>query len=164
MAKEAIHNTKDKMYDTKDKMYDTKDKFFATVDDYKSPNVDVLVDLGHPLVNRVVDGFIKVGGVGALNAASQDAYKLVLQEEANRSSLENMVQNMGKQAVQWGMVAGVYSGMKYGMQEARGVRDWKNAMVGGAVAGAALSLTEPNPRHDRVVQAAITGGAIATAA
>jgi hypothetical protein len=29
---------------------------------YNSPN-DVLIDLGHPLVNRVVDGFIKAGGV-----------------------------------------------------------------------------------------------------
>ena len=40
----------------------------------------------------------------------------------------------------------------------------KNALLGGALAGAALSLTDSNPRHDRVVQAAITGGAIATTA
>ena len=40
----------------------------------------------------------------------------------------------------------------------------KNALLGGALAGAALSLTDSKPRHDRVVQAAITGGAIATAA
>jgi len=31
---------------------------------------------------------------------------------------------MGKEAVQWGLVAGVYTGMTYGMQEARGVHDW----------------------------------------
>eukprot|EP01018_Ginkgo_biloba_P033016 Gb_27744 [translate_table: standard] len=156
--------------------------------EFDSSNVDVLVDMGHPLLNRVVDGFIKVGGcfcvfafflalvhatesysealaqVGALKAASQDAYKLILQEETNKKSLENMVQRMGKETVQWGLVAGLYSGMTYGLREARGVHDWKNALVGGALAGAALSLTEPNPRHDRVVQAAITGGAIATAA
>lgn len=40
----------------------------------------------------------------------------------------------------------------------------KNALLGGALTGAALSLTEPNPRSDRVVRGAITGGAIATAA
>ena len=45
-------------------------------------------------------------------------------EETNKKSLENTVQRMGKEAVQWGLVAGVYTGMTYGMQEARGVHDW----------------------------------------
>lgn len=45
----------------------------------ETPNVDVLVDLGHPLLNRVFDGFVKVGGVGALHAASQDTYRFLLQ-------------------------------------------------------------------------------------
>lgn len=45
-------------------------------------------------------------------------------EETNKKSLEKTVQRMGKEAVQWGLVAGVYSGMTYGMQEARGVHDW----------------------------------------
>ncbi|KAL2643957.1 hypothetical protein R1flu_011544 [Riccia fluitans] len=129
-----------------------------------APQLDVLVDLGHPLLNRVFDGFVKVGGVGALHAASQSTYRLLAQEETNQKSLEKMAQRMGKEAVQWGMVAGVYSGMSYGMQEARGVHDWKNALLGGALTGAALSLTEANPSHDRVVRGAITGGAIATAA
>jgi len=40
----------------------------------------------------------------------------------------------------------------------------KNALLGGALTGAALSLTEPNPRSDRIVRGAITGGALATAA
>ena len=40
----------------------------------------------------------------------------------------------------------------------------KNALVGGALVGTALSLTDSNPWHDRVVQATITGGAIAIAA
>ena len=129
-----------------------------------TPHVDVLVDLGHPLLNRVVDGFVKVGGVGALHAASQDTYKFLLHEETNKKSLENTGQRMLKESVQWGVVAGVYTGMTYGMQEARGVHDWKNALLGGAVTGVALSLLEPNPRSDRVVRGAITGGAIATAA
>lgn len=43
------------------------------------PHADFLVDLGHPLLNRVVDGFVKVGGVGALHAASQDTYRFLLQ-------------------------------------------------------------------------------------
>lgn len=46
---------------------------------FERPQVDFLVDLGHPLLNRVVDGFVKVGGVGALHAASQDTYRFLLQ-------------------------------------------------------------------------------------
>lgn len=45
----------------------------------QAPSVDVMVDLGNPLLNRVVDGFIKVGGIGALHAAAQDSYRLTLQ-------------------------------------------------------------------------------------
>ncbi|KAJ7537693.1 hypothetical protein O6H91_11G017400 [Diphasiastrum complanatum] len=131
----------------------------------ESPKVDVLVDMGHPLLNRVVDGFIKVGGVGTLHAAAQESYRFLVLEEANKNSMDNMVNRIGKEAVQWGLAAGVYSGMTYGMREARGgVHDWKNALVGGALTGAALSLTEGNPRHDRVICGAITGGAVAVAA
>ncbi|KAI5074813.1 hypothetical protein GOP47_0010774 [Adiantum capillus-veneris] len=126
-------------------------------------NAEFLVDLGHPLLNRVVDGFVKVGGVGVLHAATQDATRMLLQEETNKHSLENMVQRAGKEAVQWGLVAGVYSGMTYAMQEARGTHDWKNALLGGALTGAAFSLTESNVKQDSVLRGAITGAAIATA-
>ncbi|KAI5078900.1 hypothetical protein GOP47_0006571 [Adiantum capillus-veneris] len=131
---------------------------------FDSPNVDVMVDMGHPLLNRVVDGFLKVGGVGAVHALAQETYGVVRREEATKRSLELMAQRTGKEAVQWGLVAGVYSGMTYAMQEARGTHDWKNALLGGALTGAALSLTESNPRSDRIITGAITGGAIATAA
>ncbi|KAJ7296120.1 hypothetical protein O6H91_06G133500 [Diphasiastrum complanatum] len=129
-----------------------------------SPSVDVLVDTGNPLLNRVVDGFVKVGGVGVLHAASQECTKFLLKEETNKKSLEHMVNRMGKEAAQWGLVAGLYSGMTYSMQEARGVHDWKNALLGGALTGAALALTESEYGHERVIRGAITGGAIATAA
>lgn len=125
---------------------------------------DGFVDLGHPLINRVFDGFVKVGGVGALHAASQDSFKFLVSEEANKKTLEQSAQRIGKEAVQWGLVAGVYSGVTYGISEARGVHDWKNALLGGALTGAALSLTETNPGTDRVLTWAITGGAVATAA
>jgi hypothetical protein len=130
---------------------------------YNSPN-DVLIDLGHPLVNRVVDGFIKAGGVGAIHAGAQDAVRALFVEETNQKSLEHSAQRMGKEALQWGLVAGMYTGLTNALTEARGVHDWKNALLGGALTGAALSLTEPNPRADRVISGAITGGAIATAA
>lgn len=136
-------------------------RVYANVD---KNNVEFLIDLGHPLLNRVVDGFVKVGGVGVLHAATQDATRMLLQEETNKHSLESMVQRTGKEAVQWGLVAGLYSGTTYAMQEARGTHDWKNALLGGAITGAALSLTESDLKQERVLKGAITGAAIATAA
>lgn len=125
---------------------------------------DGFIDFGHPLINRVFDGFVKVGGVGALHAATQDSYKFLTAEESSKTSLETSAQRVGKDGVQWGLVAGVYTGVSYGIAEARGVHDWKNALLGGVLTGAALSLTETNPGTDRVLRGAITGGAIATAA
>jgi hypothetical protein len=40
----------------------------------------------------------------------------------------------------------------------------KNALLGGALTGAALSLTEANASGDKAFKGALTGGAIATAA
>lgn len=95
------------------------------------------------------------------------------------------------------MAAGLYSGLTYGLKEARGAHDWvifyitkfmiylfclktkkfwifnhnilfclaqKNSAVAGAATGAALALASENPSHEHVVQCAITGAAISTAA
>ncbi|KAJ9548278.1 hypothetical protein OSB04_020821 [Centaurea solstitialis] len=62
-----------------------------------------------------------------------------------------------------GTVAGVYVGMEYGLERVRGTRDWKNAMLGGALTGALVSAVSSN-KGDRIITDAITGGAIATAA
>ncbi|CAL4971914.1 unnamed protein product [Urochloa decumbens] len=70
---------------------------------------------------------------------------------------------MCKEGAYWGTIAGVYVGVKYGIDKIRGHRDWKNAMLGGAVTGALVSAVNNNQRH-KVVKNAITGGAIAAAA
>ncbi|MCO5607285.1 hypothetical protein L7F22_061478 [Adiantum nelumboides] len=44
--------------------------------------------------------------------------------------------------VNLGVVAGIYSGMEYGMEKVRGKRDWKNALLGGALTGALLTFGE----------------------
>ncbi|KAK3008176.1 hypothetical protein RJ639_013988 [Escallonia herrerae] len=63
-----------------------------------------------------------------------------------------------------GLCAGTYSGLTYGLKEARVVHDWKNSAVAGAVTGAALALTSGESSHEQIVQCAITGAAISTAA
>lgn len=33
-----------------------------------------LFDLGHPLLNRIADSFVKAAGIGAIQAVSREAY------------------------------------------------------------------------------------------
>ncbi|KAF6171890.1 hypothetical protein GIB67_011787 [Kingdonia uniflora] len=81
----------------------------------------------------------------------------------NKRWLLLQLKKMCKEGAYWGSVAGVYVGMEYGMERVRGTRDWKNAMLGGALAGGLISAATNNSR-DKVVSDAIVGGAIATAA
>ncbi|PNY02568.1 outer envelope pore protein 16-2 chloroplastic-like [Trifolium pratense] len=151
-----------------------------------------LFDLGHPLLNRIAESFVKASGIGAVQAVSRDAYSIAtqgnkvgnngvipppdvsatnkrglpagLRGETSNKSLEALVVNTGKEALQWGVAAGIYSGLTYGLKEARGAHDWKNSAVAGAITGATLALTLEDSTHEQVVQCAITGAAISTAA
>ncbi|CAL4950253.1 unnamed protein product [Urochloa decumbens] len=147
-----------------------------------------LLDLGHPLLNRVADSFIRAAGVGAARAVSREAYFVTVEglsgdsavldpNGAKRShfssirgddgqkSLDAVVKTAGKEAFQWGLAAGVYSGMTYGLREARGCHDWKNSAVAGAIAGVAVALTGDAGHHsDKLVHFAITGAALSSAA
>ncbi|CAM6125489.1 unnamed protein product [Calypogeia fissa] len=146
----------------------------------EKPQVDVLVDLGHPLPNRVFDAVVKCGGVAALHAASQETLKFLFHEEKAHSldkphmdkpTFDKMIQNVGVDALHFGLAAGVYSGVTYGMEEA-GVKDWKKSMVAGAVTGAAVEAMRKfelsgehhlNAVGQHAITGALTGGAIATA-
>ncbi|KAG0496368.1 hypothetical protein HPP92_000903 [Vanilla planifolia] len=158
------------------------------MDELRSFDKGWFFDLGHPLLNRVAESFVKAAGIGALQAVSREAYFTAvegagvdsgtlpelpgpkkrrfpdLRGENCKKSLEIMVKNTGKESFQWGLVAGVYSGLTYGLKEARGTHDWKNSAVAGAITGAALALTLEDTSHEQVVQCAITGAAISSAA
>ncbi|WOG87484.1 hypothetical protein DCAR_0206711 [Daucus carota subsp. sativus] len=124
-----------------------------------SPKVDVYVDTGSQFLNHTVDGFLKIGSVAVARAAAEETYNVVVQVHKSHLDLTKMC----KEGVFFGTVAGVYVGMDYGMEKIRGTRDWKNALLAGAATGALASAVGNNKR-DKIVQDAITGGAIATAA
>ncbi|XP_020536209.1 outer envelope pore protein 16, chloroplastic isoform X1 [Jatropha curcas] len=148
-----------------------------------TPRVDVAIDMGNPFLNLTVDGFLKIGTVAATRALAEDAYYVVKRGNISRRNLEQtgngaflifftngryyglwlQLKKMCKEGAYWGTVAGVYVGMEYGMERIRGTRDWKNAMLGGALTGALISAAS-NKGKDKIVTDAITGGAIATAA
>uniref|UniRef100_A0A0E0C0Z5 Uncharacterized protein n=1 Tax=Oryza meridionalis TaxID=40149 RepID=A0A0E0C0Z5_9ORYZ len=125
-----------------------------------------LVDLGHPLVNRVADSFIRAAGVGAARAVSREAYFVTVEGlggdtagldnavkrsnftrgDDGQKSLDAVVKSAGKEAFQWGLAAG------------------KNSAVAGAIAGVAVALTGDTGNADHMVHFAITGAALSSAA
>ncbi|KAF2289099.1 hypothetical protein P3X46_005880 [Hevea brasiliensis] len=166
-------------------------KNLSLLDELRGFEKGCFFDLGHPLLNRIAESFVKAAGIGAIQAVSREAYFTAiegsgfdssdvppelstdskkrhrfpdLKGETNRNSLEALVKSTGKESLQWGLAAGVYSGLTYGLREARGAHDWKNSAVAGAITGMALALTTDDVSHDHVVQCAITGAAISTAA
>ncbi|KAI3985155.1 hypothetical protein MKX01_027241 [Papaver californicum] len=128
-----------------------------------SPKVDFAIDMGHPLLNHTVDGFLKIGTVAASRVAVEETYHCIKKGSVSSNGLEKSLKKMCKEGAYWGAVAGVYVGMEYGMERVRGTRDWKNAMLGGAATGALVSAACSN-NGEKIVIDAIAGGAIATAA
>jgi hypothetical protein len=127
-----------------------------------SPRFDLAVDMGHPFLNRTVDGFLKIGAVGACKVAAEDTFDCLHRGDVSKHKLEHMLKKMCKEGAYWGTVAGVYVGMEYGVERIRGRHDWKNAMIGGALSGALISAASNNHK-DKIIKDAITGGAVATA-
>ncbi|KAF3570582.1 hypothetical protein F2Q69_00060052 [Brassica cretica] len=145
------------------------------MDEIRSFEKANLFDLGHPLLNRIADSFVKASciragfdanmGPPSENASSKEHRFPNLRGESSKS-LDALVKNTGKESLQWGLAAGLYSGITYGMKEARGgAHDWVNSSVAGALTGAAMAMTtSESTSHDQVVQSALTGAAISTAA
>lgn len=156
------------------------------LDELKSFDKNGFFDLGHPLLNRIAESFVKAAGIGAVQAVARESYFIAAEDagvgkppeiggskrnrfpdlrgETNAKTIEAMVKRTGKESMQWGVAAGMYSGLTYGLKETRGVHDWKNSALAGAVTGAALAFTTDDHSHEQIVQCAITGAAISTAA
>ncbi|KQK22019.1 outer envelope pore protein 16-2, chloroplastic isoform X2 [Brachypodium distachyon] len=158
------------------------------VDEVRGLEKNWMLDLGHPLLNRVADSFAKAAGIGAIQAVTRDSYFMAVEGESggtgavsdatgtrkrtfgdikgtnNSKSAEDMVKSVSKESFQWGLAAGMHSGLTYGLKEVRGTHDWKNSAVAGAVTGAAVALTSENASHEQIVQCAITGAALSAAA
>ncbi|KAF0925671.1 hypothetical protein E2562_017238 [Oryza meyeriana var. granulata] len=39
-----------------------------------SPKFDLAVNMGHPFLNRTVDGFLKIGAIGACKVAADETF------------------------------------------------------------------------------------------
>ncbi|CAJ1955726.1 unnamed protein product [Sphenostylis stenocarpa] len=128
-----------------------------------SPRVDVAIDMGNPFLNLTVDAFVKIGTIAATRAVAEDTYHIIQKGNISSHDFDKTLKKMCKEGVYWGTIAGVYVGTEYGVERIRGTRDWKNAMIGGAITGALVSAVSNN-KKDKIAIDAITGAAIATAA
>ncbi|XP_014496583.1 outer envelope pore protein 16, chloroplastic [Vigna radiata var. radiata] len=127
------------------------------------PRVEVAIDMGHPFLNLTVDAFLRIGTIAATRVGAEDTYHIIQKRNISSHDFEKTLKKMCKEGVYWGTVAGLYVGTGYGVERIRGTRDWKNAMIGGAVTGAVVSAVSNN-KKDKIAIDAITGAAIATAA
>uniref|UniRef100_A0A0E0KCQ9 Uncharacterized protein n=1 Tax=Oryza punctata TaxID=4537 RepID=A0A0E0KCQ9_ORYPU len=148
------------------------------LDEVRGLEKNWMLDLGHPLLNRVAESFVKAagsrrsrgtregGGTGAVSDSTGARKRSFpdLNGGSSSKSAEAMVKSVSKESLQWGLAAGLHSGLTYGLTEARGTHDWKNSVVAGALTGAAVALTSDRASHERVVQCAIAGAALSTAA
>ncbi|KAL9678758.1 hypothetical protein QQ045_016608 [Rhodiola kirilowii] len=127
-----------------------------------SPTVDVAIDTGNQFLNLTVDGFLKIGAVAVTRSVAEDTFHVMKRGSIKGSDFEHSFKKMCKEGAYWGSIAGLYVGMEYGAERIRGSRDWKNAMIGGALTGAIVSAVS-NKDKEHIAIDAITGGAIATA-
>ncbi|MBA0780408.1 hypothetical protein Gotri_004508 [Gossypium trilobum] len=119
----------------------------SLLDELRFDKGDIL-DLGHPLLNWTAQSFVKTAGTGPIKST-------------DITGVKNKKQGFPGLR---GLAAGLYSGLTYGLKEARGSHDWTNSAVAGAITGMAVALTCDNTTHEQVLHYAISGAALSTAA
>ncbi|PUZ63674.1 hypothetical protein GQ55_3G086700 [Panicum hallii var. hallii] len=120
-----------------------------------------------PVLSRAAHAFRNAAVAAACKVAAEDAFHcLTTGGGVPKHKLEHSLKKICKDGAYWGTAAGVYVAMESAVEETRGRTDWKNAVIGGALAGAVMSAaTAGSSGHrDKVVKDAIAGAAIAAAA
>ncbi|XP_039851339.1 outer envelope pore protein 16-2, chloroplastic-like [Panicum virgatum] len=124
----------------------------------------VMGSLGCPLIEHLRAGLSGDSAGLDPNGGKRSHFSSIRGDDGQKS-LDAAVKSSSHEAFHWGLAAGVYSGLTYGLREARGCRDWKNSAIAGAIAGAAVALTGDAGGHsDKLVHFAITGAALSSAA
>ncbi|XP_066360893.1 outer envelope pore protein 16-1, chloroplastic-like [Miscanthus floridulus] len=118
---------------------------------------------------RALRSVVVVGAVAACKVAAEDTVDCLGKEGVSRHKLGRSLKKICKEGAYWGAAAGAFETLEFGAELMRGCSDWKNAMIGGALAGATISAATSYNSHGcnvytrQVIKAAITGGAIGTA-
>ncbi|VFQ76256.1 unnamed protein product [Cuscuta campestris] len=102
----------------------------SLLDEIRGFDNGAMFDLGHPLLNRVAESFVKAAGIGAVQAVAREAYFTAvegvgqdttaippeiggakkhhsfpgLRGNSNKNSFEALIKSTGKESLQWGKV------------------------------------------------------------
>ncbi|KAF8725650.1 hypothetical protein HU200_020193 [Digitaria exilis] len=118
---------------------------------------------GFLLPHRALRSFLNVGAAAACKVAAEDAFDCLTTGGVSRHKVTRSVKNMCKEGAYWGSAAGAFEAIEYGVELMRGRSDWKNAAIGGALAGALISAANSSHRDTKqVIKDSIAGGAIGT--
>ncbi|CAL4910690.1 unnamed protein product [Urochloa decumbens] len=121
---------------------------------------------GSPVLNRAVHAFRSAAAIAACKVAAEDTFHCITTGDVSKHKLGQSLKKICNEGAYWGTAAGVYGAMESTVEEMRGRTDWKNAVIGGALAGAVMSAATAgrNGHTDKVVKDAIASAAIAAAA
>ncbi|CAM0872861.1 unnamed protein product [Alopecurus aequalis] len=161
------------------------------VDEVRGLEKNWMLDLGHPLLNRVADSFVKAAGIGAIQAVTRDSYFMAVEGESggtgavsdvtgtrkrtfpdlkggtnNSKSAEAMVKGVSKESFQWGN--GIVTPCScycwfLRLLSVVNVR-FDAGLAAGMHSGLTYGLTEVRGTHDwknSAVAGAVTGAAVA---
>ncbi|KAK4282504.1 hypothetical protein QN277_013870 [Acacia crassicarpa] len=94
-----------------------------------------------PCSSLAVESIIRVGTAGAIWGLCSSPYDARFTGLAQASFVANSV---GRFGFQCGLVAGIFSITRCGIQKYRNQDDWVNGLIAGAVAGAAVAARTRN--------------------
>ncbi|KAG2697473.1 hypothetical protein I3843_07G106800 [Carya illinoinensis] len=92
-----------------------------------------------PCSSLAVDSILRVGTAGAIWGLCMGPYDARQKGLTGVARASFVAKSVGKFGFQCGLVAGIYTMTRCGIQRYRGRNDWVNGLVAGAVAGAAVA-------------------------
>lgn len=122
----------------------------------------ISIDTGIDVLNKMIDGFLVFAVVAAMRLVALEVYHCCTKGSFSKEKLQPLLKKMGNEGAYWGVIVGLYVGLVYGLGMTHLVVGWLTAMVGGALTGGLVSAACSKGR-DKIVEDAVTGGAIATA-
>ncbi|KAK4282503.1 hypothetical protein QN277_013870 [Acacia crassicarpa] len=97
-----------------------------------------------PCSSLAVESIIRVGTAGAIWGLCSSPYDARKQGFTGLAQASFVANSVGRFGFQCGLVAGIFSITRCGIQKYRNQDDWVNGLIAGAVAGAAVAARTRN--------------------
>ncbi|MED6155535.1 hypothetical protein PIB30_006037 [Stylosanthes scabra] len=115
-----------------------------------------------PCSSLAVESILRVGAAGAIWGMCIGPYEANQQSLGGINKASYVTRSVGKYGFRCGVVAGVFSITRCGVQRYRNKNDWVNGLIAGAVAGAAVGVRTRS--YTKVIEMATLVSAFCAAA